>query len=340
MSTSRDIAALRRELAALVSSCSTVEDRARAVLQQLGERLPFDAGWLAVRDPERRLHTPLATVGATAPLRAYFARPDADDEVERLGLNGRRPPMLATEVPVPLSDVAAWADHLLPAGFRNGLASALFTARGRHVGFLSLISSDRSRPTAADRALVAAVTTAIAENVDRTRDIAETAGIVGTADAGVVLSRAGDVLAMPGLPGDRLVAPGSRVLTVVADELAAGGPYLSFLCEAPGSEDRLRRVVALDLARPELDHLSAAVLVGPPGDLLGLTVGDLRLLGLVVEGVADPAALARGLRVAPRVAADSLERVLFVLGTRDLAVAAVRALRRGLRIPPGVSARA
>ena len=338
MSGSHDVATLRLDLAALAASLPTVEARAQAVLVELGRRLPFDAGWLALRDPERAVQQPVATVGAAAPLREYFARPDADAEVESLGLNGPRPPMLATELPVPLSDVAAWADHLLPAGFRNGLAAALFTAGGRHIGFLGLMSADRSRPTPADRALIAAVTTSIAENLDRTRDIAETARIVEHASAGVVLSRAGAVLALPGVPGDALLTPGSPLLGVTADELAAGGTQLSFLCPVPGPGDRLTRVVALDLARPDLDHLSAAVLLGPPGDLHGLTTGELRLLGLLVEGVTDPADLAHALHVAPRAVAGSLARSSVVLGTRDVTAAAVRALRRGLRIPPRVSA--
>jgi hypothetical protein len=38
--------------------------RSAAALQALGRVLPFDAAWLAVRDPEARRHTPLATAGA------------------------------------------------------------------------------------------------------------------------------------------------------------------------------------------------------------------------------------------------------------------------------------
>jgi hypothetical protein len=75
--------------------------------------------------------------------------------VERLGLNGRRPPMLASEIPVPLSEVRAWADHLLPAGFRQGMAAPLFTSDGRHIGSLGLLCGDPSRPSPADRRVVA-----------------------------------------------------------------------------------------------------------------------------------------------------------------------------------------
>src|SRR4051812_15797241 len=203
----------RPDFAGIAASSAPVQERAAEILWQLGRILPFDAGWLALRDPERRRHVPLATTGAAAPLRDYFGRPEADDEVDQLGLNRRRPPMLASEIPSPLAEVLAWADHLLPGGFRQGVAAGLFTADGRHIGFLSLLSADPSRPGPADRRLVAAVTTVIADDLDRTRDIAETARAVGRADAGVVLTRGGDVLPLPGLPDHRLLAPGSPILT-------------------------------------------------------------------------------------------------------------------------------
>jgi DNA-binding NarL/FixJ family response regulator len=149
----------------------------------------------------------------------------------------------------------------------------------------------------------------------------------------------GDVLPLPGLPDDRLLAPGSPVLTLTADELAAGGAYISFVCPVSGAGDeQLVRVIALDFARPDLDHLRAAVLLRPPGDLLGLTVADLRVLGLLVEGVTDIAALARALQVSEEAVAASLSRSLIALRASDVTAAAVRALRTGLRIPPGVSA--
>jgi hypothetical protein len=300
--------------------------------------MAFDAGWIAVRDPERHRHLPLASTGAAAPLYDYFARPEADEELERLGLNRRRLPMLASEIPGPLSEVHAWGDHLLPAGFRQGVAAPLFTADGRHIGSLGLLSADPSRPSPADRTVIAAITTVVADELDRSRDIAETARIIEKANAGVVLTRGGDVLPLPGLPDDRLLAPGSPILTVAADELADSGAYTSFLAPTAGAGgEQLIRVTALDFARPDLDHLSAAVLLGPPGDLHGLTVLDLRVLGLLVEGVTDIPALGLALHVDTAAVADTLGRSLSALRTSDLTAATVRVLRSGMRIPPGVT---
>jgi hypothetical protein len=178
----------------------------------------------------------------------------------------------------------------------------------------------------------------IADDLDRARDIAETARTVASASAGVVLTRAGDVLPLPGLPDDRLLTSGSPILTVAADELAASGAYISFLAPTPGTGgEQLIRVIALDFARPDLDHLNAAVLLCPTGDLHGLTVLDLRVLGLLVEGVTDIPTLARSLHVAAETVADSLGRSLVALRTSDLTAATVRALRGGVRIPPAVT---
>lgn len=328
---------LRMELAQLTMSTATIEERAAATLEQLGRIITFDTGWVALRDPELRRHVPLATTGDAAPLRQYFGRPDADDEVDALGLNRIAPPMLASEIPGPLTDVRAWGDHLLPAGFRQGLAVGLFASGGRHVGFLSLLSADRSHPSHAERTVLAGCTTLIADGLDRTRDIAQTARAIKQAVAGVLLTRAGEVVPLPGLPDDRLLTPGSALLTAAADELMTGAAYGTFLVPAPGTDTDLVRVTVLDFARPDLDNLCSAVLLCPSSGVDYLTVLDLQVLGLLIDGLADIQALARRLGLSERLVTQSLARSMTVLGTNDLTTATLRALRSGLRIPPGVT---
>src|SRR4051812_46856602 len=103
-----DLPGLRRHLADIAGAPVTLQQRAQDVLEVLNRIVPFDAAWLAVRDPERRRHTPLATAGPTDPLRRYFLTPEADEEVEQLGLNRTRPPMLVGEIPTPLPELRAW----------------------------------------------------------------------------------------------------------------------------------------------------------------------------------------------------------------------------------------
>src|SRR3954451_7463200 len=222
---------LQEELADVGTRAEGLNQRAEEVLEALGRILPFDAGWLAIRDPERRRHVPLATTGAAEPLRRYFESPGADAEVEHLGLNSAQSPVLASELPGPLPEICAWGEYLLPAGFRGGVAGALFASTGRQVGFLSLLAEDPARPNMADRQILAAVTRVIADDLDRTQEIARIARIVGTAEAGVVLTRGGDTLPLPGLPDHRLLAPDSPILAAATHELSGGGPYTTFLAQ-------------------------------------------------------------------------------------------------------------
>jgi hypothetical protein len=329
---------LQEELADIGRTAAGLDRRAGEVLEALGRVLPFDAGWVAVRDPERGRHVPLATTGAAGPLRRYFASPGADAEVEHLGLNGARPPVLASELPVPLPETNAWGEYLLPAGFRAGVAGALFASSGRHVGFVSLLSEDPARPGPVDRQILATVTRAIADDLDRTQEIAAIARIVRAAEAGVVRTRGGDALPLPGLPDDHLLAPDSPILDAATEELSAGGPSTAFLAPTAGPDgERLVRVTALDCAVPDLDHLSAAVLLSSPGNLRGLTPLDLRLLGHLVAGTTQVPALAAALQVDPGTTIEALRRAHVALEAPDATAAATRALRTGLRIPPALS---
>ena len=113
---------LQEELADVGTTTEGLHGRAEEVLEALGRILPFDSGWLAVRDPERRRHVPLATTGEAEPLRRYFESPGADAELEDLGLNRAQRPVLASELPLPLPEICAWGEYLLPAGFRGGVA--------------------------------------------------------------------------------------------------------------------------------------------------------------------------------------------------------------------------
>src|SRR4051812_28390983 len=326
---------LQQELADVGTMAEGLNRRAEEVLETLGRILSFDSGWLAVRDPERRRHVPLATTGTAEPLRRYFESPAADAELEHLGLNSAQCPVLASELPVPLPEISAWGEYLLPAGFHGGVAGPLFASTGRHVGFVSLLAEDPARPSPADREILAAVTRVIADDLDRTQEIATIARIVGTAEAGVVLTRGGDALPLPGLPDDRLLAPDSPILAAAAQELSAGGPYTAFLAPVAGPDGgRLRRVTALDCSLPDLDHLAAAVLLSSPGQLRRLTPLDLRVVGHLVAGTTQVPALAAALDLDPGTTTEALRRAQVALDAPGLTAAATRALRTGLRFPP------
>src|SRR4051812_25502118 len=73
---------LRAEMAQISAAAGSVEQRANALLESLRRVIPYAAAWLAVRDPETRLHRRIGSDGDTEPLARYFALPEADDEVE------------------------------------------------------------------------------------------------------------------------------------------------------------------------------------------------------------------------------------------------------------------
>jgi hypothetical protein len=322
------------EVAGIAATAASIEERAQALLGVLRGVMPSEAGWLALRDPERGTHTPLATEGNADPLRAYFQTPVAEAEVEALGLNRRRPPMLVRDLPVPPGELQAWADHLWPAGFRGGLAAGLFTGDGRHLGFLSLLTDAAERPADADRDLIGVLTPLIARAVDRMRTPAAAASIVHDAVAGVVLTRGGEALALPGLPPHPVLVRGAPALRVAAARLGNGGSHATFLCPGNGSEAGagLVRVTVLGCARPDLDHLLAAVTVSPPGPLRGLTRPQLRLLGLLIEGWPGPR-IAAALGTTGHDVADRVGPILAAFNARDRTTAAVRADREGLYLP-------
>jgi hypothetical protein len=320
------------EVAGIAATAASIEQRSQALLDVLRRVMPSEAIWLALRDPERGTHAPLATRGHADPLRAYFRTPVAETEVELLGLNRHRPPMLVRDLPVPPGELHAWADHLWPAGFRGGLAAGLFAGDGRLLGFLSLLTDAAERPTDADRDLIAVLTPHIAHAVDRMRTPTAAASIVHDAVGGVVLTRGGEALTLPGLPPHPLLVRGAPALRVAAARLGNGGTHATFLCPDKDSQARtgLVRVTVLGCARPHLDHLLAAVTVSPAGSLRGLTRPQLHLLGLLIEGWPDPR-IAAALDTTDNDIADRVGPILAAFNAPDRTTAAVRAEREGRR---------
>jgi hypothetical protein len=155
------------EMAEIAVSAGDVQQRAQALLAPLRRVVPYAAAWIAVRDPETRQHRPVAQEGDTAPLATYFALPEADHEVELLGLNRFGPPVRASDLPLPLEEVRAWGDYLLPAGFRDGFAMGIFADDGRHLGFISLLTDDPAQRTTDHVDLVAGARPLLAHALDR-----------------------------------------------------------------------------------------------------------------------------------------------------------------------------
>jgi hypothetical protein len=275
---------LRSELSGISVSAGSVEQRAQQLLEALGRVVPFAAAWIGMRDPETRRHRAVATAGDTDPLASYFELPEADDEIEQLGLNRLRPPMCASDLPAPLAEIHAWGEYLLPAGFRDGFAMGLFSADGRHLGFISLLTDDPAERTTAFAGLVEGVRPLLADALDRLPSLASVAQMTRDAVGGVALTRAGRTLPLPALPEHPLLTAGSPVIAVAREHLTSPGTHLSFLCPFREAPSGVVRITVVDCRDQPPDHLSAVVLVRRVTVPQGLRLTDLQLLGALLQG--------------------------------------------------------
>jgi len=321
---------LRAEMAEIAAAAGSVERRADALLGSLRGLIPYGAAWIAVRDPETRIHRRVGSDGDTEPLARYFALPDADDELESLGLNRFQPPVPASALPVPLAETRAWGEYLLPAGFTDGVAMALFSDDGRHLGFLSLLTGDSRHRTASYSGLLAGLRPIIARALDRLPSFAAAAKLTGDAVAGIAITRAGRGVRIPGLPTHPLLSERSAASEMARRYAGAPGSFSAFLSPWAGG---LLRVSVLDCRDETTDHLCSLVLIRPAGDAAHLGLSELRLLGALVEGW-DDARIRDGLgRSDPSADAAELARHLGLPSTAALVQGAAR---DGLFLPPAL----
>jgi hypothetical protein len=315
-----------------------IRERAQQILDVLGRVVPHEAASISVRDPERQGRYALAATGEVAALHAYCESAEGDAELELVGVNRPTPPLLLRDLPMPVAETLAWPQYLWPAGFGGSVGVGLFTPDGRHVGHLTMLTEDASRPTLADRDLIGAATRVMALAVDRMQTIRAAARIVHDAVAGVVLTRAGSALPLPGVPAHRVLATGSPVLAEAAARLDAGHAHAVFLHPSPdaGATEQLVRISVLDCRGENLDHLRGVVLVSPAPDLRGLSHRDLQILGLVVAGWPDEH-IAVTMDVPAQDVAECIHRGMYLLAAPSRTGLAVRALREGLFLPEGSS---
>jgi DNA-binding CsgD family transcriptional regulator len=256
------------------------------------------------------------------------------DDIETLGMHRDGRPLRKCDLTVRPEEIHSWMEYLVPAGFREGIGAGLFSPDGRFLGLLGMHTESAVPASDAARDLLGMVAPMIAHAVDPLRSISTIARAVSDAVAGVVVTRAGATMPLPGLPAHPLLVAGSAVLRVAADQLARGGVHATFLSPAPhdaGGNGYLR-VTAMPAPADPPYHFVAVLTVSPPGDLHGLTPRELEVLGLLVEGWPNQA-MALGLGITERTVAAHVEHVLTKLAVTSRTVAAVSALRLGLFVP-------
>ncbi|GIG88798.1 response regulator transcription factor [Plantactinospora endophytica] len=311
-----------------------VDDRVPELLAVLYRLVPYASSMMHVLNPELREFQALGESGYDEAILAYLRSSEHYREMELLGMDRNRPPMCVRDAPVPPSELPSWAEHLEPAGFREGIGLTLFSSDGRHLGLITLHTDDPEHPSDQARDFLGLLTPVLADAVDPMRSIITLSRIVADAQSGVVLTRAGNVLALPGLPGHPVLQPGSPVLAVAAASLAEGYVHNSFLCpyRVPGGADGHLQVTVLPCPASAPAHLLAVVLTAPATDLRGLTRRELEILGLLVDGWSNQR-MASQLVITQRTVAAHMEHILNKLQAPSRTLAAVRALRLGLYVP-------
>ena len=327
-------AGIVREVVGLAAEPGPLEARAEALLAQLQRVVPFDAGWIALLPADRAAHTALARSGYDERVCGYLDSASVLGDVELVGLQRSRRPIRGRDMTIPASEVRGWAEYVQPSGFRDGVSLGLFTPDGRYLGVLALHTELADQVSDAARDLLELLAAPIAAAVDPWRSLATIAGLVRHATAGVVLTSSGAVQPLPGLPDHRLLAPGSQVLAAAVVQLAAGGPYSSFLAPLPESDGAgtHARITVL-AAPPDLRLFAAAVvLVSSAGDLHGLSERELQVLGLLVTGATNEQ-IAQDLGLSARTVEVHVQHVRAKLAAPSRTTAAARALRLGLFVP-------
>ena len=319
---------LYAEMTHIAADAGSVERRAGALLECLHHVLPYSAAWIAVRDPETRMHRRVGSDGDTSALARYFDLAEADEELEQLGLNRFQPPVPASALPVPLAETRAWGEFLLPAGINDGVAMGLFSPDGRHLGFLSLLTHDPAPRSVPYVALLAGLRPVFAHALDRLPSFVAAADLTADAVAGVVMTRAGRHVPLPTLPTHPLLEEGTAASAVARRCLAAPGTAATFVSPWAGA---FVRISVFDCRDEEIDHLTALALVRPAADARRLGRANLQLLGALVAGWDDERIQARTgwydvAHRASRLASD--------LGFPDIGALVQHAAEAGLHLPP------
>jgi DNA-binding CsgD family transcriptional regulator len=322
------------EVIEIAASTAPLLERAQGLLHWLHRWLPSDAAWLALSDPGSNVYATVGSMGLDRSVVDYLDRPAVGQELQLTGLNRNRPPVNVADLPVPVDEIPTWADCLTPAGFREGLAVALFEPGGLHVGFLGLLSCSGEPRSAATRGRLGQLSPLIARGLSPMGSLLATARIVRGATSGAVLHQDGTTSPLPGLEDHALLVADSPVVKIAREALLAGQVYRSFMWPARDESPATSHLRMTVLAATDVPaFVLGTLLVTPDADCRGLTPRELQVLGLLVNGRSNQQ-IARQLAVAARTVAAHVEHLLAKLDAPTRTAAAVRAEREGCYVPP------
>lgn len=221
-------------LAETTAATGTTAERAHALLGLLRSVVTFDAAWLALTDPLGHGYHSLASLDLDQPVENFLSGPVMARDIEVTQTDRARPPLSPSDLPYPAEELPTWADCLIPAGIHEALAVSLFAADGRHVGFLALLSGNRTAPSPVARRRLGRLAPVLANGIDPMRSLVTAARLVRQASAGAVVHVDGGCEPLPGLSTDALLAHPSSLIETAIKRIGEAHLSSSFLWPRDG----------------------------------------------------------------------------------------------------------
>ncbi|MFC4070490.1 LuxR C-terminal-related transcriptional regulator [Actinoplanes subglobosus] len=296
--------------------------------------VPFAAAWIGLLDTDQRRYTTVSSVGHDPVSRAYMESEELTELRKKLGLLQGCRPLRLQDAPPHTVELPCWSEHWWPTGFREGVAVPLVTPDGRHLGLLGLHTDTASQPTVEARDALGAIAHTITAVLDPMNSLAGLARLIHGATAAAAVDCRGAVTPLPGMAIDSLLTRCPDVVSTAVDGLTDRVRYMAFLypVAADDGPEHYVRVTGLACPPGRSDDLAGLVVTSPPDDLCALTLRELVVLGLVIEGHANQG-IADRLFITARTVAAHLEHIRTKLRAPTRTAAAVLAMRRGLYIP-------
>jgi DNA-binding CsgD family transcriptional regulator len=323
-----------RELTEIATSAAPLPQRAVALLGTMRRAFDFDGAWLALADHATNSYIALSSVDLDESTLEYLGGPTLARDINTTGTDRDQPPLSLSDLPYPGAELQTWAECLMPAGYREGLGTGLFTSDGRHVGNLGIFFGSKTPPPEQTRRRVARLRSVLAYGIDPMRSLRTAARMVQGATSGVVLRADRGTQALPGLDGDALLSRGSPLVDAARTALHGGSIFTSFLWPLGGrhAPEGHTRVTVFGSSDDVPKVLLGLVVLSPVADCRGLTPRELEVLGWLIEGLSNQE-IAHALVVAQRTVAAHVEHILHKMDAPTRTLAAVRAQRAGLYVP-------
>lgn len=309
---------------ALVRDCADEPTTAREVLGGLSTLIPYTAASLQIWDPIASRHRMIANNGYTAEqtdhLDTWFV---GHDEAYRYMREVDNAPLRWADMPFDYTAGFSAVHYWLPAGYKEGVTTCLFSADGRYTGNLHLNTDSTRHPSDPGMGGLLALQKILGDFTDVLREPARAATAIAPDSHAAFVGRDGRVHALPGrMQGPWLSADRSLVESLRSARSDSPNGWKGVWCDPQGSWHRVTQncspmgyvVTERSAARP-----------------FGLTPREVDVLDRVVSGSTN-SHIARVLSISAKTVAKHVENIMEKTGVESRTAAAVLAVEDGVRL--------